>query len=664
MLRSCKYLISMAAMMAAMVAAWGKTAQADAPPPPRGQPPAPPAATDVPAEAAAPPEGISDAALAKLAEGESIEIFDERPDKPFDRDTEVRLTGAELAARGAVDLATALSLLPDVTVRDAGRGGFNIDIRGARKGAVSVLVDGVLVTDPYYGTFDVSTIPITDIVQIRVATTPQSPIDGPGGPGGVIEVHTRDAIGPQVVVGRMTADSLPSFGMTGTARVALAQHLALRLSASGLGGARDLALPGDAAIGEDRHAATGSGRLEYRNGDRRIAVDGFLDDRHYISPPSDETRSTILMIDRETTARASAKADDKIGSLQLQAQAWTHYLERRSRSYLDPALTSESSIENLKALRSGAMALASRPFLRDFRWAVSTTVDFEKAVASNIANEITGRGKTTLVEAAGDLQYEHKQFRADLAVGATVPFGVGAKPWPEGKAVAKYKPTQSLELTATGAYKGRLPSLRERFDAVNGNPDLGPEKIAHGELRAVEHINDRLHLEVAPYYKHSTGTIRASVEAMDMGKLVNLGTVNYYGVDTQARVTPHRMVELGGGYGYIKAHSITKNPDGTVVESDNPLDRLPRHRWDGWVQVRPDSRISALARVKYFGSAIDQTKRVDGYTLLEANVTAQITQQYLAVLRCDDLLNVRPETRAGYHMPGRVISLVMQGTWE
>ena len=141
--------------------------------------------------------------LTKLAEGEAIEIFDERPDKPFDRDTEVRLTGEQLAARGATDLATALALLPDVTVRDAGRGGFNVDIRGARKGAVSVLIDGVLVSDPYYGTFDVSTIPITDIVQIRVSTTPQSPIDGPGGPGGVIEVLTRDAFGEQLVIARL-----------------------------------------------------------------------------------------------------------------------------------------------------------------------------------------------------------------------------------------------------------------------------------------------------------------------------------------------------------------------------------------------------------------------------------------------------------------------------
>src|SRR5213075_2198937 len=96
--------------------------------------------------------------------------------------------------RGATDLATALALIPEITVRDAGRGGFNIDIRGGRKGAVSILVDGVSVTDPYYGTFDVSTIPITDIVQIRVSTTPKSPIDGIGGPGVVIEVITRDAI--------------------------------------------------------------------------------------------------------------------------------------------------------------------------------------------------------------------------------------------------------------------------------------------------------------------------------------------------------------------------------------------------------------------------------------------------------------------------------------
>jgi len=43
---------------------------------------------------------------------------------------------------------------------------------------VSIFIDGVLVSDPYYGTFRRVVDPNTDIVQIRVATGPQSPIDG------------------------------------------------------------------------------------------------------------------------------------------------------------------------------------------------------------------------------------------------------------------------------------------------------------------------------------------------------------------------------------------------------------------------------------------------------------------------------------------------------
>src|SRR5882672_4479407 len=74
-----------------------------------------------------------------LKQAESVPIYDERPDKPFDRDTQARLTGDQAAARGAVDLSTALALIPDVIVQPGGRGGAKIDIRGASKGEVSIL---------------------------------------------------------------------------------------------------------------------------------------------------------------------------------------------------------------------------------------------------------------------------------------------------------------------------------------------------------------------------------------------------------------------------------------------------------------------------------------------------------------------------------------------
>ncbi|MGE3547075.1 MAG: TonB-dependent receptor, partial [Kofleriaceae bacterium] len=142
---------------------WGGVSRADEPrtkpssrptthpaAPPEADTPQPP--SDQPSVTTqTPPEGLTDEQLVELAGAEVIEIVAERPDKPFDRDTTVRLTGEELAQRGATDLASALALLPDVAVRDVGRGGFNIDVRGARKGSVAIMIDGVNVTDPYYG---------------------------------------------------------------------------------------------------------------------------------------------------------------------------------------------------------------------------------------------------------------------------------------------------------------------------------------------------------------------------------------------------------------------------------------------------------------------------------------------------------------------------------
>ena len=619
-----------------LVALWGVDARAE-----EGEAPGVTATTE-----------LTDEQLLKLAE--PIEIFDERPDKPFDRDTQVRLTGEQLAARGATDLGSALALIPEVAVRDAGRGGFNIDIRGGRKGAVSILVDGVSVSDPYYGTFDVSTIPITDIVQIRVSPTPKSPIDGIGGPGGVVEVITRDAIGPQLVIARLTGDSLPTFGITGTARVALAKHLALRVSASGIAGARDMELPGDASIGEARRASTGAARLEYRQGERRVVADGFLDDRHYIAPPSDTNKAgSILMIDRETTLRLSSKIDDKIGKLQLQAQGWAHSLARRSRLFTDPSLETQAQLEDLSATRFGGTALATQPFRKDFRWAASGAVDHEQATVSTMTNGTT-RGDVTIINLAVDGQYERKRFRIDAAGGVAAPQGIGADPWPEGKLAAKYKPASHFELTATTGYKGRVPSLRERFDLANGNPALGPERALHAEVRGVED-RDGLRLELAPFYRRTNGTVRASADPLDMNKLVNLGDLDIYGVDVQGKVRVAGPLEVGGSYNYIRAKSDL---------GDDPLDRLPHHRADAWVQITPIAAITALVRVRYIGEAIDKAMPTDDYVLVEGTLTARLGGEYLGVLKVDDALDVQPETRIGYHMPGRTISFVLQGMWE
>lgn len=259
-----------------------------------------------------------------------------------------------------------------------------------------------------------------------------------------------------------------------------------------------------------------------------------------------------------------------------------------------------------------------------------------------------------MIELAANLQYEKKTVRLDASGGAAIPIGVGADPWPEAKLSAKWRPSFGpLEVQATAGRKGRVPSLRERFDSTDGNPELGPEIANTGEVRAIYDIKDRIKLEVAPFYKRTNGTVRASI---DTGKQTNLGKLSIYGVDTQARVEVISNLWVGGAYNFIKAHSDDSG--------DDPLDRLPHHRTEGWVQGTPHPKLTLLARVRYFGDSVDRTMPVGGYTLVEATATSPITKSYLAVLRVEDALNVRPETRAGYHTAGRVITLVLQGQWQ
>ena len=73
------------------------------------------------------------------------------------------------------------------------------------------------------------------------------------------------------------------------------------------------------------------------------------------------------------------------------------------------------------------------------------------------------------------------------------------------------------------------------------------------------------------------------------------------------------------------------------------------------MQVTPDPRISLLiGRVMYFGESIDQNVVLPGYTTVQLTATAPINKTWLAVVKCDDLLNAAPEIRAGYYTVGRM----------
>ena len=603
------------------------------------------------AQEAEPPVAPEDAIfLDPSITGEAIEIWGERPDKPFDRDTQLRLSGEELAERGATNLAEALELLPDLVVREQGRGGEQVEIRGARKGSVKILIDGVAVSDPFYGNFDLSSIPITDIVQIRISSSPASPIDGVGGPGGVVEVHTRDAIGPRIVLARVAGSTLPSAEAAATGRMALTPRLAMRASATGTLGYRDLTIM-DTSLREDRRQEVGAARLEYRHGKRRAVFDGWVEHASYVVPPGDDGTDDVLVIDGETQVRGSVSADDEIRKWRLEGRAYGHYLARDSRYYDDASLEGYLRREDLEAVRLGVAGLANRPLGPRTHVIGSAVLDSEEADVVGFDGNPTG-GRASLLEVAGGMQFADGPIGVDGAVGMAAPFGIDAAFWPEAKLATTYRPVEPVAVKLTGGRKGRLPTLRERFRLDIGNEELGPEQVWFAEVETALSPSRWVRLRLAPFVRRSNGLIRYDEER---DALVNSGTFDIRGFDSEVAIAPAEPISGGATFSYIDAFSEELGSDS--------LDFLPHDRASVWLALRR-VRYGGLVRLRYQSRQNDRGAVLAAGTLLDLSAWARVTHDLTASLRLDNAVDREYEDRAGVLAPGRVLLLAIQGEWK
>lgn len=591
-----------------------------------------------------------------LASSEVIHVWGERPDKPFDRDTELRLTGQELAERGATDLAEALDLLPDLYVRAAGRGGRQIDIRAARKGSVKVLVDGISVSDPYYGNLDLSSIPITDIEQIRVSSQPASPIDGTGGPGGVIEVHTRDAIGAEMVRAQVRGSSLPSAEAAATARTMLGEHLAARLSAAGTVGGRvfTLQMPrGRVELDENRRQSIGAARIEHRDGPRRVVADLWMQNQSYVVPPAEEEPGDMLVIDGESQGRIGISADDRVDDWRLQARGHYQILSRRSTYYDDPELTMEIRGEDLEARRAGAALLANRAVGPTLHLIAALNADTEHADVVGFDGAEVG-GRATVLQAAAGAQYERGLLDVDAAAGVAMPVGLDdASPWPEAKLAIALTPAKPLTVELTGGHKGRVPTLRERFRLDIGNTGLGPEKVLFAEAAAIVRPSEAVEARVTSYQRFTNGVIRFDGERRT---LINTGDMSVRGVEARVTARPTAALETGASWAFLDAYAEELGHD--------PLDFQPSHRADVFASVRRRDRVGATARVSYVGEQIDRNQVIPERAIVDLTGFARLGDGLLANLRVDNALDHRYQVRSGVLAAGRVFWLTLQHEWR
>lgn len=586
-------------------------------------------------------------------------------------DTTVRLTGKQIVERGLTTLAEALDQILDADVRAAGRGGLQVNIRGARKGGVLLILDGVVVSDPFNGNFDVSSIPATDIAEIRVSLTPASPLDGPGGNGGVVEVLTRPASGPATVRALLQSSTAPSGVAAVTGRAPIAGAFGARVSATGALGMRDFTPPGAHGPGVKEDARSGAAALRVeRNDDRtRTALDLAFSRRSFLVPPAEEPSPSdvpsydLRFIDREDVLRAGLSGETGFGGLRLSAHAFSLLIDRSDSFYRDASRRDPKRLSQDRAHRSGANAQLDFSPSSDLRltlighWVIEGGRESARDVVRGVSREpMSDGGISMIAEPALGLSYAPTEWlRIDGAAGVAAPIGSSASAWPEAKVGATITPMTAIEVRATLARKGRLPTLRDRFDPLNGNQSLRPElgTSAEGGVDLRPHKALSLHLD--GYYRLTADLIRFATTGGGGGQLTNIGDITVRGFEARVEATPLSAFSMGAGYAFADASP--------PIMRRSPLDFFPAHRAEVWASLRDGRRLGVFGRVRYAGERQDGPRMLAGYATVDGSAWVRIDDLQLT-LRAENLLGQSYEARASVPGSGRTIYFGIQGTLQ
>lgn len=580
-----------------------------------------------------------------------------------DRNPAIVITARELAERGIDNLSQALDLIPQLAVRQGGRGPTMVDMRGQKQRAILVLVDGAPMDEPYYGAFDLSSIPVTDIVEIRVTLQPASPLEGPGGDGGIIEVITLRATGGRRVDGRARVGSQPDLQAAMSARAPLSQRLGLaaRASAGGRIGAEDfrLTLPNgtQGVISDPQVQGHGALRIEHESRYTLTTVDGWMSHRSYWSPPTEDIPASIIFIEGETDARLVAGAQYVRRRLRLAAGLYSQWISTRSDFFSNGlSLATPYDFEQLDANRTGSALYYDQGLGKSWQLSARGSIDTESATVKRMV-AMMGKpvsGRSTRAELAVGAVWKWRQLAVDGSLGVAAPLGNSAPPWPEAKLMITYAPVRALQLRATGARKGRVPTLRELYDPATGNPRLDPEQSWFAELALQLKPHELFAARVSGYYRYTDGLIRLDVPTRS--HQVNYDHVRYYGLESSIELAPSKPLSGGATYIFEEAASPTLGFDA--------VNNFPRHKLDAWLSARLRNQLGGLLRLRYVGERVDSGVKLAPYALVDLSGWVRLSRQLRATVYLQNVADQRFQMRAGVSSLGRVVSLSVEGTWE
>ncbi len=574
------------------------------------------------------------------------------------------ITAEDLENRQTRDIADILRDVPGVAVAGIA-GQTQIRLRGSEGNHVLVLVDGIEVSDPFAGEFDIGTLQADIGARVEVLRGPQSALYGPDAIGGVVSYQSASGRARPGFAARLeggtqgTANGAVRYGAAGDSWDAALS--AVVVSTDGQPNARPINGNGTRDIGRDSYTLSGKGAvdltegLQLRTAARFIRTEGLFNDSDF-----NRTSPTFgFTIDspgtRFTNEAIYALVGAKLGTLDGR---WTHDL---SAQIADVARDSfgafgqsfGSAGDRVKASYVSAFRLADEHNL-------TFAADYEQEGFRNTlaaSGGFTERREIEQVGFVGEYRYAGESF--DLSAALRHDINDAFRDATTFRVGAGYRVTDTTRLRAAAGSGVKNPGFFELYGFVDGrfigNAALRPEKSTGWEVGLDQDVGDAATLAVTYFDSELKGEIFTTFPAPTfIATPANRTTVSEQrGVEVSLAAKLSEQWSLDAAYSYLDAE------ENGVREV-----RRPKHIASAALTwAAPDDAASATLVVRHNGATPDLAftdpsfrpvrVQLDDYTLVNLNARVKLADNISGFARAENLLGETYEQVFSFVSPGR-----------
>ena len=568
------------------------------------------------------------------------------------------ITARQIENRQTRNIEDVLRDVPGVAVAST-PGQTQIRVRGTEANHILVLVDGIEVSDPGSGEYDLGTLQAEIGARIEVLRGPQSALYGSEAVGGVIayDSGTYDGLGARIEFGtNTTVNGAARWGTGGDVwDVSLSAAV---VSTDGEPNAREIAGNGVRDLGRDSYTLSGKANLDLGENLRLRAVGRYVRTQGDFNEQDFAFGSPTygFVIDSPGTDFDNESLSGLIGArLELADGAWVNdvsvqYTDANRQTNQPTGFPSSTTSDRLKASYVSTYDFGGSDH------AVTLAVDYELEGFNNVGT-FNDRKQSETLSFVGEYRYTGELFDVTAAMrhdsndlfddATTFRFGAGVNL------------TDSLRVRAAMGTGVKNPTLSELFGCFDGvfigNADLQPEELVSWEAGVDQSFADGAARLSVTYFN---GDLENEIDTAFLPPDFVAQPFNRTSTSAQQGVEVAFAAQLGTQWDVNLAYTYLDAEEDGVTEVRRPQDTASAAvTW-----TAPSDKAAATLVVRYNGEATDSDFTVgfpagvatlDDYTLVNLNARYEIARGINLFGRVENLLDETYEQVFTFVSPGR-----------